>query len=85
MLVFLEFLLFMIYQKDKVTKMKLESERTLVTVANAICLVTETIKEVAGVDVADRLGGAAISDETYATLVASEINKNIVAAKLPGA
>jgi hypothetical protein len=65
--------------------MKLESERTLVTVANAICLVTEIIKEVAGVDVADRLQGAAITDETYATLVASEINKNIVAAKLPGA
>lgn len=65
--------------------MKLESERTLVTVANAICLVTEVIKEVAGVDVADRLSGAAITDEAYATLVASEINKNIIATKLPGA
>ena len=65
--------------------MKLESERTLVTVANAICLVTEVIKEVAGVDVADRLSGAPLTDETYAALVASEINKNIIASKLPGA
>ncbi len=65
--------------------MKIESERTVATVANAVCLVTEIIKEIAGVSVADQLGGSAISDETYATLVGSEINKNIIAAKLPGA
>jgi len=65
--------------------MKLASERTLVTVANAICLVTAVMKEVAGDTVADKLNGSAVSDETYATLVASEINKDIVAARLPGA
>lgn len=65
--------------------MKLESERTLVTVANAICLVTEIMKEVAGVEVADRLSGSALTDETYSALIASEINKNIIATKLPGA
>jgi hypothetical protein len=65
--------------------MKLESERTLATVANAICLVSAVIKEVAGVSVADQLAGSPISDDTYSTLVASEINKEIIAAKLPGA
>lgn len=65
--------------------MKLQSERTLVTVANAICLVTETVKEIAGVDVADRLSGSPLTDETYAALVASEINKNLITNKLPGA
>ena len=65
--------------------MKLESERTLVTVANAICLVTAVMKEVAGDTVSDQLNGSAVSDETYSTLVASEINKDIVAARLPGA
>ncbi len=65
--------------------MKLESERTLVTVANAICLVTAVMKEVAGDTVSDKLNGSAVSDETYATLVVSEINKDIVAARLPGA
>lgn len=65
--------------------MKLESERTVATVANAICLVTEVIKQVAGTEVADQLGGSPISDEAYCALVGSEINKNILAAKLPGA
>jgi hypothetical protein len=65
--------------------MKLESERTLATVANAICLVSAVIKEVAGVSISDQLAGSPISDDTYSTLVASEINKEIIAAKLPGA
>jgi hypothetical protein len=65
--------------------MKLESERTVATVANAVCLVNEVIKEIAGVDIADQLSGSPISDDAYSALIASEINKNLIAAKLPGA
>ena len=65
--------------------MKIESERTVATLANAICLVTAVVKEVAGVSVADQLNGSAVSDETYSTLIATEFNKDIAAARLPGA
>lgn len=65
--------------------MKIESERTVATLANAICLVTAVIKEVAGDTVADQLNGSPVTDETYATLISTEFNKDIVAARLPGA
>lgn len=65
--------------------MKLESERTLVTLANGICLVSSVIKEIAGTDIADQIGGTPVSDDMYSALIASEFNKDIVAARLPGA
>ena len=65
--------------------MKLESERTVATVANAVCFVNEVIKEIAGVDIPDQLSGSPISDDAYSALITSEINKNLIAAKLPGA
>lgn len=65
--------------------MKLESERTLVTVANAICLVTSTIKEIAGDEIAYKIAGNPVSDETYAALISSEFNKDLIATRLPGA
>jgi hypothetical protein len=64
--------------------MKVESERTLVTLANGICLVDSVIKEIAGTDIADQLSGTPVSDETMSALVASEFNKAITATRLPG-
>ena len=65
--------------------MKIESERTLVTLASGICLVGAVIKEIAGDDIADKLNGSALSDDTMSALVASEFNKSIIATRLPGA
>lgn len=65
--------------------MKVESERTLVTLANGICLVGSVIKEIAGTDIADQLSGTPVSDDTMSALIASEFNKSIIATRLPGA
>ena len=57
--------------------MKLQSERTVVTVASAIALVSAVIKEIAGNEVADTLEGNFVTDEIYSQLISSEINKNV--------
>lgn len=65
--------------------MKVESERTMVTLANGICLVGSVIKEIAGTDIADQLSGTPVSDDTMSALISSEFNKAIIAKHLPGA
>jgi hypothetical protein len=57
--------------------MLIQSEQTVVTLANAITLSTAIIIQVSGTEVADTLNGSVISRATMDQLVASRLAKNV--------
>lgn len=56
--------------------MLIQSERTVLTLSNAIALASSIIQEVAGHEVADTLNGSVVSKDTLDNMIASQINKN---------
>ena len=55
--------------------MLVQTERTVITFANAITLVTELVNKVSGTEVADTINGSVISRTVMSDMVASEFNK----------
>lgn len=56
--------------------MHLKSERTVLTVSNAICLTTAIIEKIAGNEIANTLNGSALTRAALHDIVGSQINKN---------
>lgn len=65
----------MIFSKG-IYKVKAESEKTVMTLSNAIALSTELIREVAGTEVSDTLNGNVLSRTMVDDIVASNINRH---------
>jgi len=55
--------------------MLVQSERTVMTFANAITLVTELVNKVSGTEIADTINGSVISRTILSDMIASEFNK----------
>jgi len=56
--------------------MHLKSERTVLTVSNAICLTTAIIEKIAGNEIANTLNGSELTRAALHDIVGSQINKN---------
>ncbi len=56
--------------------MHLKSERTVLTVSNAICLASAIIEKIAGNEIANTLNGSELSRAALHDIIGSQINKN---------
>jgi len=54
----------------------LKSERTVLTVSNAICLASAIIEKIAGNEIANTLNGSELSRAALHDIIGSQINKN---------
>lgn len=56
--------------------MHLKSERTVLTVGNAICLASAIIEKIAGNEISNTLNGSELSRAALHDIIGSQINKN---------
>jgi hypothetical protein len=56
--------------------MHIRSERTVLSISNAICLTTAIIQEIAGDEIANTIKGSEMTRAALHDIIGSKINKN---------